>query len=137
MDANKPQQPEVCSYTLHDNGIHEFVLLEPSKRGVDELVGRINQLYDSTPSNEKLRELIQFRGGMPPISYAMQRAREQMARYPSLPSLRVVIMYDTNLFISFIMPLANILFSRADKINMKYMPTNKRDAAFEWLLQND
>jgi hypothetical protein len=136
MDTINVQESEVCTYTFHDNGIHEFILLQPTPRGVDELVKRINALYDTTTPGQLLRELIEFRGGLPPISYAMQRAREQLARYPNMPRIRAVIMYDSNLFISFVMPLANILFSRFNSISVKYMPTTKREAAFAWLLQD-
>src|SRR5262245_36132174 len=134
MDSINVQSSEACAYTLHDNGIHEFALLQPTPRGVDELVNRINTLYDTTPPGQLLRELIEFRGGLPPISYAMKRAREQLARYPNMPTIRAVVMYDSNLFISFVMPLANLLFSRFSSITVKYLPTSRREAAIEWLL---
>jgi hypothetical protein len=136
MDTIKIENPKVCAYTLHNNGIHEFNLLLPTPRGVDALVEQLNKVYDATPSGQLVRELIEFRGGLPPISYAMKRAREQLARYPKMPNIRAVIMYDSNLFISFVMPLANILFSRFNTINVKYLPTTKREAAIAWLLQD-
>ena len=136
MNTINVEKPEVCAYTLHANGIHEFVLLLPTPRGVDALVEQINKVYDATPPGQLVRELIEFRGGLPPISYAMQRAREQLARYPKMPNIRAVVMYDSNLFVSFVMPLANILFSRFNTINVKYLPKTKRDAAIAWLLHD-
>jgi hypothetical protein len=135
MNTSNVQKPEACSYILHDNGIHEFILMEATRRGVDQLVELINQLYDKTTPDETVYEIIEFRGGMPPISYAVQRAREQLARYPKMPKLRAVILYDTDLFISFIIPLANVIFSRVNNLNVKYYPKSNREAAIAWLLQ--
>jgi hypothetical protein len=135
MDLIDIRHDEVCSYTYHENGVHEFILLEPTKRGMDKLVEHINNVYDNAYPGEVIREIIHFQGKLPPIGYAMQKAREHVMRYPKMPKIRAVITYDTSLFLSLVRPLSNLLFMRIGSLNVRYYPSDDREAAIQWLVQ--
>jgi hypothetical protein len=124
---------EVCMYELHDNGVHEFTLLEPTRRGMDALVEHINRVYDNVGPGEVIREIIHFQGNLPPVSYAMQKAREHVRRYPRMPKIRAVITYDTSLFLSLVKPLSNLLFLRVGNLNVRYYSSAEREQAMQWL----
>jgi hypothetical protein len=135
MDNTLTSAKESCTYHLHENGIHEMVLMEPTRQGVDQLVDHLDRLYSMTPPDQLLREVIYFCGNLPPISYAMQRARQHVAMHPKLPRIRAAILYDNSLFISMFKPLANLLFSRVNNLNFRYYTSSEYTKAIEWLLQ--
>src|SRR5215813_7413656 len=131
-DANNDL--EHCSYVLHENGIHEFIINHPTKRAADELIGYINTKLNDNPPYQTIRELVNFSAGVPPIAYLARRGREAMTSSGS-PMLRVAFLHEQSTAMTILRALVDLV--QLDTVHVKAFRTRQRSEAIEWLLKEE
>jgi hypothetical protein len=122
-----------ASYILHENGIHEFIFKDDSRRAADDVFGWTDQLNAVTPREQTIREIMNISAGLPSITYLTQRMREMKARYPQMPKLRVAFLYDSPSVLSFL--AAVLALVKLGDLAVQRFHVKDRDAAVQWLLQ--
>src|ERR1043166_3136943 len=125
---------EHCSYVLHENGIHEFVINRPTRRAADELIGHINTKLNDIPPHQTVRELVNFSAGVPPIAYLAGRGREIMPSSHS-PRLRVAFLYEQSTAMTILKALVDLV--QLNTVHVSAYRTRQRDEAIEWLLKEE
>jgi hypothetical protein len=125
---------EHCSYVLHKNGIHEFIINHPTKRAADELIGCIKTKLNDIPPHQTVRELVNFSAGVPPIAYLAHRGRETMTSAPS-PKLRVAFVYEQSTAMTILRTLVDLV--QLNTVHVKGFRTGQRGEAIEWLLKDE
>ena len=122
-----------CSYVLHENGIHEFVINRPTKLAVDELVGYINTKLNDIPPDQTVRELVDFSVGVPPIAYMARQARATIGS-SAPPNLRVALLYQQSTAITILRTLVDLV--QLGTVHVKAFRAPQRGEAIEWLLSD-
>lgn len=124
-----------ASYILHENGIHEFIFKDDSRRAADDVFGWTDQLNAVTPREQTIREILNISAGLPSITYLTQRMREMKARYPQMPKLRVAFLYDSPSVLSFL--AAVLALVKIGDLAVQRFHVKERDAAIQWLLREN
>lgn len=128
-----------CTYTLLENGIHHFLLLENSTKAIAELVG----IYEAATiqhqqdfPGEEIRVMMEFdKKGTPPVMYAEKLYKDMMRRHPQLPKERIVYVHQFGTMMS-IVTLVIPLFPSASKVTRKFYSREHKDEAITWLLSD-
>jgi hypothetical protein len=122
-----------ASYILHENGIHEFLFKDDSRRAADDVFEWTGQLNAVTPPEQTIREIMNISVGLPSITYLTQRMREMKSRYPQMPKLRVAFLYDSPSVLSFL--AAVLALVKLGDLAVQRFHVKDREAAIQWLLQ--
>ena len=114
-----------------DNGIHELILQQPDRHGVDDLVEYIYRVMESTPESEPTRYLMDNSCvTAPPLTYLANRIREvDRNRSATRAPGAVAVLYD-----GMMGEIANTLLLVAMKNQIHFFKPSQRDKAIEWLL---
>ena len=124
-----------CVYTKLDNGIHEFVILEPSKAAVNDMVAYIQTILDTTPDDAPPTCYIidNSRVNALPIKYLRDRVRElNEYRSTTREPGRLAIIYE-GIMGSLVHPIISLPL----KNSFRFFKPTERDAAMQWLLKED
>jgi hypothetical protein len=124
---------EHCSYTLHENGIHEFTINRPTRRAVDELFAHITTKLNHIPADETIRELVDLSAGVPPIAYMAHLGRDAINMSNS-PKLRVAFLYQQSTMMMLLKTLVDLIQPGA--LWIKPFRAQQREEAIEWLLKD-
>jgi hypothetical protein len=122
-----------AAYVRHDNGIHEFIFRDKSKRSADEVFAWVEELNASLSPDETMLELVDISAGLPPINYVTQRVRELQKRFPRLPKMRVAFLYQAHSVLSILAALLALL--PMSGLAVRQFHVKDRQAAIEWLLR--
>lgn len=128
-----PDHRERVRYVLHDNGIHEFVFFEASRKALDEWGAYLRPLFEQTPPHETLAMLIDItQSGMQPMRYAFQQAKTLQEEIINMPETRYAFLADQTVMTSLINTFYNLLRLKGA---IQYFTPDQRATAIRWLLQ--
>lgn len=140
---NQPTQTEstaqdkakLCTYTVHPNGIHEFVFHEESKRAIDVWLEHTEQIYQSAPPDKAVLYILDGSDVENlPLSYSFPRIKALNAKYPNKPPSRGVLIYSSGIMNSIIGAFTK-LSSRGARDESRFYHKSKRGEAVQWLLE--
>jgi hypothetical protein len=121
-----------CIHRVLEGNIQEFVLMETSRRAVDELFDMAEKiLADAHARNDMSviagRFLLDSRVGILPLNYAFTRARLMAKKFPSHPQSRTALVFQSS-------PLVRTVdLVLRTFISMRLYGADERDAALAWL----
>lgn len=118
---------------LEDQDVHEWIFAESSRRGMDEYIASIYDIYDDhlkgKPDVLILLDISQ--SGMLPIKYASLITEKTFNELSPFPKTYVAYLSSDLADKS----LVNIMdYTATRKVNRLYFPLEDRDRAIEWLL---
>ncbi|MBC7871324.1 MAG: hypothetical protein H7Y09_10845 [Chitinophagaceae bacterium] len=120
-----------CMLTCLPNGIYVFTFVQPSRRSVDEWLAHLDWIFARTPSDQKVRYIMDYRGkGLPPISYGVQRSRQWLRENPYHNLARVAFLYKSGALISMLDSM--IRYLNANRVTLRFF--QQEDEAVDWLL---
>ena len=122
--------------TLRPDGIHELTFLDPSKASIDEWYAYEVFVNAHNTTREIINQIFDFRKGLGPIKYFMQKSRELFAQIPDLHRHRAAVIYSNQ--------NATIMFASLSLFNSlpmargttRYYFDAKYNEAVAWLLSN-
>lgn len=130
------QAEKGCLYTLHDNGVHEFVFTGKGETGVDEFFEQLEAILRDTPTDETLRYIVDSTqaGGKSPMSELVRRFRKLEARIPQTTRAagRTAIIHDGSVLLTLANTFVNTLAPGKDKT--RFFTDKERDSAWQWVL---
>lgn len=119
-----------CTYRLLDNGIHEFVMLEFSRAGVDAFIAAIGEMNAVVPLGTSRLLLVDSSGGIQPLSYLFSRLRSTLqTRADEIPSPLALIL-SSYLMAGMIGGMMRIF----PQLNLRIFRPDQRQAALDWLV---
>ncbi len=125
MSSNKT----LCTYRITEDGVHEFVLLEPSRAGVDEFVKRLLEMYDVVPPGTARPVLFESTRGVPPLNYLFMRLRTTVRLRNGEHASPVAVILPSSRMSSIISEMLR-LFSG---LKCRIFTLHQNKAALEWL----
>jgi len=128
------QTTALCIYTLHENGIHEYSLVTPTREGYDELLTHLDRVFRDSPADEHLRSLIDFSSGFPPLQYAFQRTQVLLKKYPNrTKGSKVAYLYTSSTLISMVRSFISLF--RLNNSDNRFFNVAEREKAMAWLAE--
>ncbi len=127
---------EDLQFVLHENKIHEFIFLKPSRTAVDELYQVFIEYVESGDPPKSFLLLIDARNGIvPPLRYLFTATQEFAARYETVPPGHTAILHNPNMIVSLLENFMNTLSRFVTGYNtLKFFNEDKREEAIAWLL---
>jgi hypothetical protein len=122
-------------YEPLENNIHEFVFLSNQPQGVTKWAQIVGDIIEQMPATETMRQLLDVRKGVAPLSHLANEIRGLQRKYSLQPKSRLAVLSES----SFAPTLFNVLISLLPTSNTKvhYFKPHERDVALRWLLDND
>jgi hypothetical protein len=123
-------------YNLLPDGIHELILLAPTKAALDECFARLEQIFASTPPGEPVLLLSDTRqSGIPPLGLLISFSRRLFHRYPNHRVIFDALLHqqEGQLFRAFsavVQRLAGLYRAR-----VQFFHADERQQAIDWLLE--
>ncbi len=117
-------------YAIHENGIHEFILQDFTRAGVNIFVQSIEMMYHRLPDDRSSAVLIDSSAGVLPLNYL----------FSQLPSAVKTDWITRTARIAVISPggaVANIIGEMSKhflQLNLKMFTPQQRRQAIDWLL---
>lgn len=124
-----------CTYTLHDNGVHEFRMTEASRHGWDGFLDNISVIIRAQAERQTLFVLLDSTVGTPPLRYITNRSPSWTAEHPDRPAMHIAILYDDSVLMTFADMVMKGLRRRSDS-SARFFKGSQRDQAIEWLLED-
>jgi hypothetical protein len=124
-----------CIHRVLEGNIHEFVLTEASRQGVDELFDTVeNIMADAHAKNDMSviagRFLLDSSVGVLPLNQAFTRARAIASKFPSHPQSRTALVFAAS-------PLVRTIdLVLRTFVSVRFYGSNERDQALAWLREN-
>lgn len=138
-EANQQQEEkQVVDYILHDNGIHEFIFYESSRKAVDAWITKTEEITaasEATPDQTVRYLYNQVTSGMQPANYAFRRSQDMIKKYPKRARSRTVFLTNPGFFVSLMDAFVKLLRTE-DKDRVQFINGDKRDEAIAWLLSD-
>jgi hypothetical protein len=121
-----------CEYQVLDNGIHEFVLLDFSRAGVDTFVEAVEQMNKAIPPGAPRPILVDSSGGVLPLNYAFSRMRTMSTATATgnTPSKTAILM-QPGVMIGIVGGMMRIF----PLLRVRFFRPGERQAAIDWLLE--
>lgn len=121
---------------LHQNSIHEFTILQPSRTAVDELYQVFIDYMENENPPDAFLLLIDARNGIvPPLRHLFTVTQEFAMRYASVPPGHTAVVYNPNMIVSLLENFLNTLSGFVTGYNtLKFFNENQYDEAVAWLL---
>jgi len=134
--AKTVTKTEAVTYTKLENGIHEFVFHESSRRALDQWVEKLEEIYHETPEEETIRAIYdQVISGMQPAAYSFRISTNMLKRLSHRNPARTVFLVNKGFFVSIMESFVRLIERNVDKT--RFIDGDKRDEAIEWLLADD
>jgi hypothetical protein len=131
---SQTQTASLCLYNRHTNGIHEYVLVKPTREGFDDLLLQLDRVFQDSPTDEQLRSLMDFSSGFPPLQYSFQRTQVFLKKYPNRTNgSKVAYLYTSNTLISMMKSFISLF--RLSNSDNRFFSADERDAALRWLAE--
>ena len=123
---------KALSVDWRPDGIFVLTYLRPSKDASDEAATTQRWFNEHFAGKPAIMQIADVRGGMPPISYNIQKINEVLASYPNGPVLWVatIVAGRDNIFVQGGMSLINRIRNR---LKVRTFAGNQYEAAIEWL----
>lgn len=125
------QTHDLCEYVVHENGIHEFIMLDFSRAGVDAFAEKINLMTATAlPSSVSAPLLIDSSRGTQPLNYLVKRMREIQQAYPQ-PDERgkIAMLHQPNIMVAIVNGMAQVF----PKVQVRFFRPDEREQAVRWL----
>ncbi|MCU0512547.1 MAG: STAS/SEC14 domain-containing protein [Anaerolineae bacterium] len=120
-----------CRYTVLENGVHEFVMTEISREGVDEFIAALESMAASLPPGSIAPVLFDSRVGRQPVNYMMNRLRPFMKQHRSAgKSGKMAMIYAPSAMINTVDALLRLV---VPNLRVRFFKPEERDAALAWL----
>jgi hypothetical protein len=121
-----------CLYHHLEGNVHEFVLNDTSRQGVDELFDMMERLLSDAHARHDLSVitssfLVDCRAGIPPLNQAFARAKRMSQTFRTHPLSRTACIFPSNTLVRTVG-----LFLRTVTPVRLYNPS-ERDEALAWL----
>ncbi|MEM6530610.1 MAG: STAS/SEC14 domain-containing protein [Chloroflexota bacterium] len=128
------QPSEKIQYTLLNDDIHDFCMLESSNPAVDDLIVRLSDVLAHHPEGQTLRLLINTsQSGSLPLAHVINSVRPMVKEFRSNVELtRLAFVYQNPKLISVWTAVFSVL---PTKIEMNAFPAAEREAAIAWLTE--
>ncbi len=120
----------LCEYRLLDNGIHEFILKDFTRAGVDAFIESIQEMHRNFPIDTPRPVLIDSSGGMHPISYLFTRLRT-LPHGNSNARSRLAMVMQSHTLANVVGGLARVF----PRLQIRFFKATERDIAIAWLLE--
>lgn len=126
----------LCEYRLLEQGIHNYVIRGTSREHADAFIAYMDQLYTAqTGSGPTLCLLTECVEGILPLTYTMGELKKLINKFPKAPRTRTAIIVRDSPMASMMETLIRLLKIRNTRV--RYFRPQQREAAIEWLLQED
>jgi len=125
-------QFKALSVEWRPDGIFVLTYLKPSREATDEAATTQRWFNEHFSEKPALMQIADVRGGMPPISYNIQKINDVLASYPNGPVLWVatIVAGRDNIFVQGGMSLINRIRNR---LKVRTFAGDQYEAAIEWL----
>jgi hypothetical protein len=125
------QKPRSCEHRVLDGGIHEFVMLEFSRAGVDAFLDMVNDFTHSSDFGAPF--LVDSSAGDQPVQYLFSRLQVMYRTTPKAPQpYKIALLHKPSLTSSLLQGLMRI-FPQA---RLRLFHAHEREAALAWLRPN-
>jgi hypothetical protein len=121
----------LCRYTLLEQGIHHFVLLEGSKEALEAFFESYAVVYAAHTGSDPLRVLMELRGDALPAAEFRRQSADFFSRHPQRPLLRVAYLYDGGK-VSMLRTFLELLRLPAQR---RFFSRYEQKQALDWLLE--
>jgi hypothetical protein len=119
----------LCEYRVLENDIHEFVMLDFSRAGVDAFIEALKHM-NSTPLSGHYRPiLVDSGGGVQPMNYMFQRLRT-LPTAPARHHFKVAMLLQPGIVGSIVGTMVRVF----PRLNVRLFLPHERQAAMDWLL---
>lgn len=127
-----PVQPR-CLHHVHENGIHEFVMLEFSRAGVDAFAEKIQAMNAMLPPGTSAPVLVDSSQGTQPVNYMFTRMRElnRTAPKPAKRS-RVALLHKPGIIATIVDGMMGVF----PQVRVRIFRPEDRETAIRWLQEN-
>jgi hypothetical protein len=120
-----------CEYHVLENGIHEFVMLEFSRAGVDAFIDAIDRMNMMIAPGIPRPVLVDSSGGIQPLNYLFSRLRRAVIRKPGEQSSRLALILPSSRMAGMIGGMMRIF----PNLNLRIFLPEDRETAARWLLE--
>ncbi len=124
-------------HVLHENGIHEFTFLKPSRQAIDDLYGIMNDLMENAPRPEIVLLLVDVTNGIyPPLRHLFKATQEFNSTHVDAPPGFTAVIAAPNAMVTLAATFMNTLNKFIMGYNrLRFFKTDDRERAIQWLLQ--
>jgi hypothetical protein len=119
-----------CEYRVLETGVHEFVMLEFSRAGVDAFVAAIERMNAAIPPELPRPILVDSGRGVQPLSYLFTRLRMVSTGVSGQPGSRLALLLQPGMMVSIVGGMMRIF----PQLSVRFFRPDEREAALEWLL---
>lgn len=120
----------LCTYTHHEDGVHELRLLAAAPEAWDAFLCELINLTDE--HDGLLRVVVDTTVGPVPVEYALHSCDEWLDDYPSRAEIRAVCLYEDDFSHMLVDNIAQAL--RARNTTLRFFRGSRRNEALLWLL---
>ncbi len=122
----------LCIYRIHENGIHEFIILDFTRAGVDAFVKALEAMYEVAPAGIPRPVLIDTSRGLSPLSYVFSKVPPAI-RWDSnkSPESPIAILTSNNIVSGMISEMGR----RFLRMNLRLFTEHQYDEAVKWLVK--
>jgi hypothetical protein len=131
MNFNTP----FASYSLHDNGIHEFIFKNSLKKAADDIFAWLDEVYRLAPADQPVLILADTSNGLPPVNYMLQHIEAARIRQLRVLRTRVAYLYSNTSTLSILGAIFATMSLPATTI--REFDVKNREAAITWLLNKN
>ena len=134
--AKTATKTEAVTYSKLENGIHEFVFHESSRRALDQWIAKLEEVYRATPEEETIRAIYdQVESGMQPAAYSFRISNNMIKNLPHRNASRTVFLVNKGFFVSIMESFVRLIERGEDKT--RFIDGDLRDEAINWLLEDN
>ncbi len=119
-----------CQYTILENGVHEFIMMEFSRSGVDAFIEALREMYSRVPYGISRPILVDSSKGLQPISYLFAELRTVIRLQPGENPSKVSVIMPSGIIAGIVAELVRIF----PHLHVRIFKPEERRQAFEWLL---
>jgi hypothetical protein len=120
----------LCEYHVLENGIHEFVMLEFSRVGVDAFAEKIIAMNATLSPDAAVPLLIDSSRGTQPVNYLMTRMREINRTSPRFEERgRIALIHQPGVIVAIVDSMMRIF----PAVRVRIFSPDEREAAIHWL----
>jgi hypothetical protein len=118
---------------LEEHNIHEFIFAKSSRKGMDEYIGTIYEIYDEHLKGKPFMLIILdiHQSGMLPVKYATAIMEKTFKELAPFPKPYVAYLSDGGIDGSLISSMDYTASKHVDRLNF---PFGERDKAIDWLM---
>jgi hypothetical protein len=121
-----------CLHNILDDGVHEFVMLEFSRAGVDAFAAALQEMNASLPPGTLAPVLVDSSQGTQPVSYMFTRMRELNKVAPkSKTRSRVALLHKPGI----IATITDGMMGIFPQVRVRIFSPEHRDVALQWLAE--